>query len=234
MPVSASASTFLPLYLPLSLPLPLYLPLPLSLPLPLYLPLPLPPPLYLPLPPPLPLPYCPCICLCLSPLSTSASAPSTFAHTVIVLGCPISLHLHQPSLAHSAHTDTIPYTYTLHSTHYTPHTTHPTLHTPHFTLHHTHYTHVKHSTHTHISTPIPYTLTPSTLLPIAHMHTPHLTPCSLPPTPLLLLPPYSPLCEQCDAIFVQHELHCDNCNAPRSAKILKLYRPLGFKDITLE
>ncbi|KAJ1392932.1 hypothetical protein B484DRAFT_459364 [Ochromonadaceae sp. CCMP2298] len=39
---------------------------------------------------------------------------------------------------------------------------------------------------------------------------------------------------QCDAIFVQHELHCDKCNASRSAKILKLYRPLGFKDITLE
>ncbi|KAJ1404550.1 hypothetical protein B484DRAFT_404751 [Ochromonadaceae sp. CCMP2298] len=49
-----------------------------------------------------------------------------------------------------------------------------------------------------------------------------------------ILHPKSAICEQCDAIFVQHELHCDNCNAPRSAKNLKLYRPLGFKDITLE
>jgi len=49
-----------------------------------------------------------------------------------------------------------------------------------------------------------------------------------------ILHPKSAICEQCDAIFVQHELHCDNCNEPRSAKNLKLYRPLGFKDITLE
>jgi hypothetical protein len=46
--------------------------------------------------------------------------------------------------------------------------------------------------------------------------------------------PKSAICEQCDAIFVQHEQRCDGCNAPRSAKNLKLYRPLGFKDITLE
>lgn len=46
--------------------------------------------------------------------------------------------------------------------------------------------------------------------------------------------PKTAICEQCDAIFVQHELQCIGCNAPRSAKNLKLYRPLGFKDITLE
>jgi hypothetical protein len=46
--------------------------------------------------------------------------------------------------------------------------------------------------------------------------------------------PKTAICEQCDAIFVQHELRCDGCNGPRSAKNLKLYRPLGFKDITLE
>jgi hypothetical protein len=46
--------------------------------------------------------------------------------------------------------------------------------------------------------------------------------------------PKTAICEQCDGIFVQHELRCDGCNAPRSAKNLKLYRPLGFKDITLE
>lgn len=46
--------------------------------------------------------------------------------------------------------------------------------------------------------------------------------------------PKSAICEKCDAIFVQHELRCDGCNGPRSAKNLKLYRPLGFKDITQE
>lgn len=46
--------------------------------------------------------------------------------------------------------------------------------------------------------------------------------------------PKSAICEKCDSIFVQHELRCDGCNGPRSAKNLKLYRPLGFKDITLE
>jgi len=46
--------------------------------------------------------------------------------------------------------------------------------------------------------------------------------------------PKTAICETCDGIFVQHELHCDGCNGPRSAKNLKLYRPLGFKDITLE
>lgn len=46
--------------------------------------------------------------------------------------------------------------------------------------------------------------------------------------------PKTAICETCDGIFVQHELHCDGCNGPRSAKNLKLYRPLGFKDITTE
>jgi hypothetical protein len=46
--------------------------------------------------------------------------------------------------------------------------------------------------------------------------------------------PKTAICEQCDGIFVQHELRCDGCNGPRSAKNLKLYRPLGFRDITLE
>lgn len=46
--------------------------------------------------------------------------------------------------------------------------------------------------------------------------------------------PKTAICEQCDGIFVQHELRCDGCNGLRSAKNLKLYRPLGFKDITLE
>eukprot|EP01034_Spumella_vulgaris_P023255 gene23255-29460_t len=42
------------------------------------------------------------------------------------------------------------------------------------------------------------------------------------------------ICEQCDAIFIQHELKCDGCDAPRSAVNQKLFRPLGFKDITKE
>lgn len=46
--------------------------------------------------------------------------------------------------------------------------------------------------------------------------------------------PRTAICETCDGIFVQHELRCDGCNGPRSAKNLKLYRPLGFKDITTE
>lgn len=46
--------------------------------------------------------------------------------------------------------------------------------------------------------------------------------------------PKTALCEKCDAIMVQHELRCDNCLAPRSQYNMKLYRPLGFKDLTLE
>lgn len=46
--------------------------------------------------------------------------------------------------------------------------------------------------------------------------------------------PKTAICEKCDAIMVQHELRCLGCDAARSAKNLKLYRPLGFKDITLE
>ena len=46
--------------------------------------------------------------------------------------------------------------------------------------------------------------------------------------------PKTAICEQCDAVLVQHELRCDNCTAARSAKNLKLFRPLGFKNITEE
>lgn len=46
--------------------------------------------------------------------------------------------------------------------------------------------------------------------------------------------PKTAICEICDAIFVQHEMKCDQCGATRSALNLKLFRPLGFKDITLE
>jgi hypothetical protein len=46
--------------------------------------------------------------------------------------------------------------------------------------------------------------------------------------------PKTAFCEKCDAIMIQHELRCIECDAPRSAKNLLLYRPLGFKDITLE
>lgn len=46
--------------------------------------------------------------------------------------------------------------------------------------------------------------------------------------------PKTAFCEMCDAIMVQNELRCIACDAPRSAKNLLLYRPLGFKDITLE
>ena len=42
------------------------------------------------------------------------------------------------------------------------------------------------------------------------------------------------ICERCDAIFAQSELRCADCDAARSAKNLRLYRPLGYKDITQE
>jgi len=41
-------------------------------------------------------------------------------------------------------------------------------------------------------------------------------------------------CEQCDAILIQHEKKCSSCDALRSTKNWKLFRPLGFKDITLD
>jgi hypothetical protein len=42
------------------------------------------------------------------------------------------------------------------------------------------------------------------------------------------------ICEKCDAIFQQSDKLCKGCNSRRSAKNQKLYRPLGFKDITLD
>ena len=42
------------------------------------------------------------------------------------------------------------------------------------------------------------------------------------------------ICEKCDAIIVQHEMRCITCGTLRSAKNQKLFRPLGFKDITLD
>lgn len=46
--------------------------------------------------------------------------------------------------------------------------------------------------------------------------------------------PKTAFCEQCDAILIQHEKTCSSCDAMRSTKNWKLFRPLGFKDITLE
>ena len=42
------------------------------------------------------------------------------------------------------------------------------------------------------------------------------------------------ICEKCDAIFQQSDKMCKGCNAVRSGKNSKLYRPLGFKDIRIE
>ena len=42
------------------------------------------------------------------------------------------------------------------------------------------------------------------------------------------------ICEKCDAIFQQSELKCAKCFASRSARNQKLYRPLGFGNITDE
>lgn len=42
------------------------------------------------------------------------------------------------------------------------------------------------------------------------------------------------ICEKCDETIVQHEMNCTSCGFPRSAKNQKLFRPLGYKDITLE
>ena len=39
------------------------------------------------------------------------------------------------------------------------------------------------------------------------------------------------ICHECDAVFAQSDLRCADCDAPRSAKNLKLYRPLGFKEL---
>ena len=42
------------------------------------------------------------------------------------------------------------------------------------------------------------------------------------------------ICHVCDSIFAQADVKCAQCDAARSAKNLKLYRPLGFKDITID
>ena len=42
------------------------------------------------------------------------------------------------------------------------------------------------------------------------------------------------ICERCDEIIVQHEMRCTSCGAMRSARNQKLFRPLGYKDITLD
>jgi hypothetical protein len=42
------------------------------------------------------------------------------------------------------------------------------------------------------------------------------------------------ICERCDTVFAQADVKCQECDAARSAKNLKLFRPLGFKDITME
>ena len=51
---------------------------------------------------------------------------------------------------------------------------------------------------------------------------------------LQLMHEKSAICERCDAVFAQSELRCADCDAARSAKNLRLYRPLGYKDITQE
>lgn len=42
------------------------------------------------------------------------------------------------------------------------------------------------------------------------------------------------ICELCDRIWDQSDLHCKGCNAPRSANNQRWYRPLGFKDIRID
>ena len=42
------------------------------------------------------------------------------------------------------------------------------------------------------------------------------------------------ICEKCDAMIEQSELRCGDCGTGRSAKNLRLYRPLGFKDIRVD
>ncbi len=42
------------------------------------------------------------------------------------------------------------------------------------------------------------------------------------------------ICEKCDATIEQSELRCGDCGTGRSAKNLRLYRPLGFKDIRVD
>ena len=42
------------------------------------------------------------------------------------------------------------------------------------------------------------------------------------------------ICEMCDDCFEQSDLRCKACGAPRSSANMKLYRPLGFKDIRID
>lgn len=42
------------------------------------------------------------------------------------------------------------------------------------------------------------------------------------------------ICEMCDDCFEQSDLRCKACGAPRSSANMKLYRPLGFKDIRVD
>lgn len=39
------------------------------------------------------------------------------------------------------------------------------------------------------------------------------------------------ICHECDTVLAQADLRCQECDNPRSAKNLKLYRPLGFKEL---
>ena len=40
------------------------------------------------------------------------------------------------------------------------------------------------------------------------------------------------ICEKCDDLFAQSDVKCPTCDAVRSAKNQKLFRPLGFGNIT--
>lgn len=42
------------------------------------------------------------------------------------------------------------------------------------------------------------------------------------------------ICEMCDNCFAQSDVKCQKCDAPRSARNQKLYRPLGYGNITDE
>lgn len=42
------------------------------------------------------------------------------------------------------------------------------------------------------------------------------------------------ICEMCDKIFEQSDKRCKGCNAMRSVRNQKFYRPLGFKDIRID
>jgi hypothetical protein len=44
----------------------------------------------------------------------------------------------------------------------------------------------------------------------------------------------SAICEKCDTLIDQFDLCCIKCKFPRSAKNMRLYRPLGAKDIRID